>query len=342
MSHWTEGLANVSRSVRDRLMNTARETGENFQALLVRYATERLMYRISRSDYRNRFVLKGAWLFYLWDIPRRTTRDVDFLGHGENSADDVEGLFRKIVRIEPDIDDGLKFDPGSVEAEQTQEEGAYPGVRIRVTARLGQARIPTRIDLGFGDALTDTPVATDLPVLLDLPPPHLRAYSAEMDAWGGMGLTMGRSREARGGGSTVPFRSRGSWRVSGHGSGSPLFRVHEDLTVRRRPHGERAARAVDPIRALRSPDQRGRRGDPGGLASRVASPGSERSPFIAPPPPVPAAKGAWTGTPPPGPRKSPRPPTGARRVRRRPTARPPPARRPGGGRSSPAPRATRR
>lgn len=179
MSHWTEGLTNVSQSVRDRLMNTARDTGENFQAVLGRYATERLMYRISRSDYQDRFVLKGAWLFYLWDIPRRTTRDVDLLGHGENSADEAEKLFREIVQIQPDIDDGLEFDPETVRAEQTQEQGAYAGVRVRVTARLGQGRIPTRIDLGFGDALTDTPVSTDLPVLLDLPAPHLHAYSAE-------------------------------------------------------------------------------------------------------------------------------------------------------------------
>lgn len=50
---------------------------------------------------------------------------------------------------------------------------------MRLTARLGQARIPTRIDIGFGDALANTPVSTDLPVLLDLPAPHVRAYSAE-------------------------------------------------------------------------------------------------------------------------------------------------------------------
>lgn len=179
MTHWTDDLTNVSQSVRDRLMTTARETGENVQAVLVRYATERLMYRISRSDHQDRFVLKGAWLFYLWDIPRRSTRDVDFLGHGANSADEVEKLFREIVQIEPDIDDGLEFDPEAVQAEQTQEQEPYAGVRVRATARLGEARIPTRIDLGFGDALTDTPISTDVPVLLDLPAPHLRAYSAE-------------------------------------------------------------------------------------------------------------------------------------------------------------------
>jgi len=179
VSHWTEDLTNVSQSVRDRLMNTARETGENFQVILVRYATERLMYRISRSEHRNRFVLKGAWLFYLWEIPRRATRDVDFLGHGKNSEDEIEALFRKIVPVEPDIDDGLEFDEESVRAEQTQEEGDYAGVRVNVTARLGQARIPIRIDLGFGDVLVDQPVQTELPVLLDLPAPHLGAYNAE-------------------------------------------------------------------------------------------------------------------------------------------------------------------
>lgn len=58
MPHWTDDLANISESVRQRLRNVARETNENMQVVLIRYATERLMYRLSISDYSDRLQTK--------------------------------------------------------------------------------------------------------------------------------------------------------------------------------------------------------------------------------------------------------------------------------------------
>ena len=69
------------------------------------------------------------------DTLPNASRDVDFLGHGKNSEDAIEALFREIVRIEPDIDDGLDVDEESVRAEQTQEEGDYASVRVNVDER---------------------------------------------------------------------------------------------------------------------------------------------------------------------------------------------------------------
>ena len=75
---------NVATSIRDRLVARARSQRENAQLLMTRYVIERLLYRLSRSPYRDRFILKGAMLFSLWaDAPYRATGDLDLLGAGE-------------------------------------------------------------------------------------------------------------------------------------------------------------------------------------------------------------------------------------------------------------------
>src|SRR3546814_20585183 len=77
-------VRNVGASVRARLLDRARREKTDFQILLTRYALERLLYRLSVSDQRERFVLKGAMLFATWrDDPFRPTRDLDLLGHGD-------------------------------------------------------------------------------------------------------------------------------------------------------------------------------------------------------------------------------------------------------------------
>jgi predicted nucleotidyltransferase component of viral defense system len=71
--------ANLAASIRQRLLNLARERSQDFQQMLVNYALERLLYRLAQSEYSERFVLKGALLFRLWfDLDQRPTRDADF------------------------------------------------------------------------------------------------------------------------------------------------------------------------------------------------------------------------------------------------------------------------
>ena len=57
---------NIVASVRQRLANIARTNGEDFNLLLTRYAIERFLYRLCKSDYKNQFILKGAMLFRVW------------------------------------------------------------------------------------------------------------------------------------------------------------------------------------------------------------------------------------------------------------------------------------
>lgn len=175
-----EPHADVAASVAARLRNLARERGEDFQLVLTRYGLERLLYRISRSPYRADFVLKGALLFQVWaDEPHRPTRDLDLLGRGESSVDRLVEVFRTVCEQPVDAEDGLVFRGESVRGEEIRENQEYRGVRMVFEARLANTRIPIRIDIGFGDAITPGPVQIEFPTLLPFRAPVLEAYPRE-------------------------------------------------------------------------------------------------------------------------------------------------------------------
>ena len=172
-------LRNVGASVRARLLQRARIENTDFQVLLTRYALERFLYRLSFSDQRERFVLKGAMLFAIWhDDPFRPTRDLDLLGHGDPVPTTVADSIRSICSVEVP-DDGVVFDVAGVEAAPIRGEDEYPGVRVRTGATIAGARLPIQIDIGFGDVITPEPIEIDYPTLLDMPAPILSAYPPE-------------------------------------------------------------------------------------------------------------------------------------------------------------------
>ena len=171
--------ANMAASVRQRLLNIARERKEDFNLVLTKYGLERVLYRISQSQYREIFVLKGALLFELWTKARyRPTRDADFLALGENSPERFVQIFKEICATKVE-DDGVRFDPATVTAERITEDADYQGIRVRFLGYLENARILIQVDLGFGDVITPAPVQTEIPSLLDLPNPKLKAYPRE-------------------------------------------------------------------------------------------------------------------------------------------------------------------
>lgn len=169
---------NVGASVRQRLLNLARASGQPLELLLTRYALERLLHRLSLSAHRERFVLKGALLLTTWfDEPHRATRDLDLLGYGDPSDESLLAVFREVMGIP--CDDGVSFDIARLQVQPIREELEYGGSRLRTTAALAGARIPIVVDVGFGDAIEPGAEDIDLPVLLEMPSPHLRAYSQE-------------------------------------------------------------------------------------------------------------------------------------------------------------------
>ncbi len=172
---------NNAISIRQKLLNVAKNQGEDFQQVLVRYALERLLYRLSLSIYAEQFVLKGALLFRLWfDLPQRPTRDADFLGFGEAEPERLHHIFTALVQ-QPlvDCDDGIEFLAATLKAEPIRKAAGYPGIRINLHARLANAMIPVQCDIGFGDAITPQVLSKTFPTLLDFPAPLLRVYPLE-------------------------------------------------------------------------------------------------------------------------------------------------------------------
>jgi predicted nucleotidyltransferase component of viral defense system len=166
---------NLAKSVKDRLLNIARKEGRAFDIVLVRFALERLLYRLSVTAHRDRFVLKGGMLVTVWiDDDNRVTRDADFLGHGDPDPEELIVDFRHIMAVEGD--DGVVFDLDSMSAELIREDMEYGGVRLKTAAYLERTRIPVTIDIGFGDALADATQQLEYPTLLDLPAPQVRSY----------------------------------------------------------------------------------------------------------------------------------------------------------------------
>jgi predicted nucleotidyltransferase component of viral defense system len=171
-------IANLPASIRARLLALSKATSQTFDLVLTRFALERLLYRLSKSQYADRFVLKGAMLLTTWfDDPTRPTRDIDLLGFGDPDSDQILQAFREIMQVE--VEDGIDFEPDSLGIDRIREDDRYGGVRMRARAILAGARISVVIDIGFGDAIEPGLEQLVYPTLLDFPAPQLRAYAQE-------------------------------------------------------------------------------------------------------------------------------------------------------------------
>lgn len=170
---------NLAASARQRLLNLSKASGTDYNQLLIRYAIERFLYRLSFSAHRDAFILKGAMLFAVWQgSPHRPTQDLDLLGFGDRSLDRLTSVFREVCAT-PVEDDGWTFDPATVGAEEIRTVAEYGGVRVRFIGTLGGAVVRVQTDIGFGDAVTPPAATASYPSLLGLPAPQLRTYPRE-------------------------------------------------------------------------------------------------------------------------------------------------------------------
>jgi hypothetical protein len=170
---------NPANAVRAKLLERARRDGDDYNRLLIRYAIERLLYRLSVTAHADDFVLKGATLFALWmGKPHRATKDLDLLGRGSPEVDRLVEVFQAIAAVACP-EDGMVFDPASVVGEPIREETRYAGVRVIVSGQLAGAPVKVQVDVGMGDATVPPPTVVEVTSLLALPAPKLRAYARE-------------------------------------------------------------------------------------------------------------------------------------------------------------------
>lgn len=176
-----KSITNIAASVRARLLNASRERGCTFNALLVRYANERFLYRLSVSPYKDAFILKGSNLFLIWQqgFPYRQTIDSDFLVVGQADEAYLKSIFIELCESKVEVQDGIVFDPASVAASEIREDTQYGGTRITLEGFLGVAKVHLQFDLGVGDVVTPAPILSNYPGVLDFASPVLRAYPRE-------------------------------------------------------------------------------------------------------------------------------------------------------------------
>ncbi len=172
-------IKNIPSSVRQRLLNKSKERREDFNYSLTRYALERLLFRVGRSEYSRQFILKGASLFFVWGgNVHRPTMDMDFLSTVVSEPTRLEEIFKEICNISCE-EDGILFSSDSVKANEIRENNIYGGLRVMITAYLDNARISLQVDVGFGDSVTPPPLLAKYPTILELSAPEIKVYQKE-------------------------------------------------------------------------------------------------------------------------------------------------------------------
>ena len=170
----------TATSVKAQIKYRANKEKRNVQDMFILYVLERVLYRLSISPYKDKFVLKGGCLLYgLFNQQyARTTTDIDLLGTSiSNEAEYMKKVFTDILSVE--CDDAIRFDISSLNANNITEFKEYHGVNVSAVAYLDRTRIPINIDIGYNDVIYPGKQQMEYPTILDDEPPVLNAYSLE-------------------------------------------------------------------------------------------------------------------------------------------------------------------
>lgn len=146
-----------------RVKNVATQRGVDPRVMLRIYMMERFLDRVSRSSYRDSFVLKGGMLIsYLIGVNLRTTMDIDTTMQNTSlSIQAAQDFSQEVAAI--DVGDGVSFTTLSIE--EIMDEADYPGLRISLLAYFDGTRTPVKLDLSAGDVITPEAVLTQLDVM---------------------------------------------------------------------------------------------------------------------------------------------------------------------------------
>lgn len=173
-------LKNVAHSIRQRLLNQAKQRNHTLDELVQYYAMERLLYRLSISTYAENFVLKGALLLRVHSVDlSRITRDIDFLGRNVSNAPmALLQVFKDALSLTVE-EDGLRFDLDHIETSEIKKDADYKGIRLIFRGTLDSIKFRIQADIGFGDIVHPSPLWIEYPVLLDHQVPVLLGYTKE-------------------------------------------------------------------------------------------------------------------------------------------------------------------
>ena len=154
-------------SIKQKLKNYSLKHNKVHQFTLTRYFQERLLYRLSISEYRNQFLLKGGALIYSINKEQsRPTLDIDLLSKTITmNQSDIKTAFADICNLE--CNDGVVFDDMSIVLTEIKKEGNYSGIRVKFSAKLDSINQSMQIDIGFGDVVVPGPIEIAYPTLIE-------------------------------------------------------------------------------------------------------------------------------------------------------------------------------
>ena len=170
-------MIKTARQLKDLIRNLSRKKSADAQLLMRNYMMERFLDRISLSEYRDKFILKGGMLVAaMVGLDARSTMDLDATVKGTNvNVEDIENLISAIVSVP--IDDGVKFQLKSIS--EIMDETEYPGIRVNMTATFDGVVTPLKIDISTGDVITPGEVRYSFKLMLEERSIDIWAYNLE-------------------------------------------------------------------------------------------------------------------------------------------------------------------
>ncbi|MCL2182296.1 MAG: nucleotidyl transferase AbiEii/AbiGii toxin family protein [Chitinispirillia bacterium] len=172
-------IKNLPASVHSKLLDSAKQQGRPFNEILLHYAMQRFLFRLSKSAHSKDFILKGAFLLKAWGYAdNRPTMNIDLLGKTENSEQNIVSKIKGVIETETEPD-GLVFDANSIICEQIAKETNYTGTGVSFLCFLDTAQIPIKIDIGFGDVIYPKAEFVELDSVIGFSAAKIRSYSRE-------------------------------------------------------------------------------------------------------------------------------------------------------------------
>lgn len=170
-------MIKTARQLKDLIRNLSRKKSADAQLLMRNYMMERFLERISLSEYRDKFILKGGMLISaMVGLDARSTMDLDATVKGTNvNVEDIENLISAILNVP--IDDSVKFKLKSIS--EIMDEAEYPGIRVSMTTTFDGVVTPLKIDISTGDVITPKEVRYSFKLMLENRSIDIWAYNLE-------------------------------------------------------------------------------------------------------------------------------------------------------------------
>lgn len=170
-------MISTAKHLKDLIRNLSKKKSADAQILMRNYMMERFLERMSVSEYKDKFILKGGMLVAaMVGLDARSTMDIDATIKGADvNVEAVERIITNIISVP--MDDGVTFRVKQIS--EIMDEAEYPGVRISMETEFDGVRTPLKIDISTGDVITPREIQYSFKLMLEERTIDVWAYNLE-------------------------------------------------------------------------------------------------------------------------------------------------------------------